>query len=102
MKMIQDYLAGNVSGQDFIAAARANPEIPAWFQDLIPPGAEVLDGINWYTINYGRILFISQFLVQCDAQKLKKSGFEVEAYEDALELGRTYYLDEDDYVIVSA
>ena len=50
MKIIQDYLAGNVSGQDFIAAARANPEIPAWFQDLIPPGAEVLDGIKGYRI----------------------------------------------------
>lgn len=47
-EIIKDYLNGKVSGQDFIAAARANPEIPAWFQDLIPAGAEVLDGIHWY------------------------------------------------------
>ena len=39
------------------------------------------------------------YLPHCDAQKLKKSGFEVGAYEYALELGRTYYFDEDDYVI---
>ncbi len=38
-------------------------------------------------------------LSQCDAQKLKKAGFEAGPYEHALEFGRAYYFDEDVYVI---
>ncbi len=39
------------------------------------------------------------YLSQLDAQKLKKAGFEVGAYGHALELGRTYFYDENIYII---
>ena len=43
MQIIFDYLSGKISGQEFILAARANDEIPAWFQSLLPEGADILD-----------------------------------------------------------
>lgn len=39
------------------------------------------------------------YLSECDAQKLKKSGFTFEKYEQTLELGRAYYFNHDYYVI---
>lgn len=37
------FLTGQCSGQEFIQQARQNPDIAKWFQDILPPGAEVLD-----------------------------------------------------------
>lgn len=43
MSIIISYLTGGCSGQEFICAARSNPDIAKWFQDILPPGADILD-----------------------------------------------------------
>lgn len=41
--MVFGYLSGKVPARDFIAAARQNPDIPMWFQSIIPEEATYLD-----------------------------------------------------------
>ena len=43
MQIIFNYLSGKIAGQEFIQLARSDDNIPAWFQALIPAGAEIID-----------------------------------------------------------
>lgn len=57
--MIYGYLSGKISAQEFIAAARQNPEIPLWFQTIIPDEATHIDHpyISYHIDSTGRSIY---------------------------------------------
>lgn len=58
MKIIENYITGQLSGQDFIYIARSDKSIAEWFQSIIPDGADIIDIPHIpYRIDQGREIY---------------------------------------------